>query len=141
MPTSRTLSIASWSARIVTAGILTMGAIPKFTGGAAALAAALPGGSATVLGIGAAETVAVVLLLIPRLARFGAALAAVLMLGAVASHLFGPVGMDGELGGMFPLAVLALLSAGTSLAVELKRHGCCLCSGRNGTRESATSAT
>lgn len=129
MPTTRTLTIASWSARAVVAGILTMGVIPKFTGGAGMLAEVLPGGMAAVLAIGIAEAVAIALLLTPRLALLGASLASLLMLGAVGSHVVGPVGMEGDLGGMFPMALIALLAAGAGLGLEFKRQGGCAACG------------
>lgn len=118
---SRNLSIISWSARGLCAAILAVGAIPKFTGGAGALSAVLPGGFAAVIAIGLAEVAAITLLLIPRFALHGALLAGGLMLGAVLSHVLGPVGLEGGLGGMFPMAVAAGLAALGGVLAELKR--------------------
>jgi len=119
--------VVRWCVRSVAAAILAMGALPKFTGGAEALAAALPGGGATVLAIGTAEVVAIVLLLVPRLALLGATLATLLMLGAVASHLVGPVGLAGEVAGMFVMALIAAVAAATATLLELARMGCADC--------------
>lgn len=114
-------TIIHWALRIIAAGILTMGAVPKFIGGAAALADKLPGGMTAVILIGIAEVIAVALLLIPKTSLYGAALASALMLGAVASHLFGPVGMEGDLGAMLPMAIVALVAAAASLVMSLKQ--------------------
>ena len=92
-----------------------MGALPKFTGGAGALADRLPGGATSVLMIGLAEILAIVLILAPRTSRIGAGLVAVLMLGAVGSHVVGPVGLDGDFGAMFGMAIVALVASLTSL--------------------------
>ncbi len=118
------LLIGSWVARLVAAGIFAMGAIPKFTGNAGMLVDALAdyGGKTAVLGIGVGEAIAIVLLLIPRTALFGGALGVLLMLGAVGSHVVGPVGMEGDAGAMFPLAVVALLASGATVGFELKRR-------------------
>lgn len=120
-------TIIRWAMRIIAAGILTMGAVPKFTGGAAALADKLPGGMTAVILIGIAEVIAVVLLLVPKASLFGAGLASVLMLGAVASHLVGPVGMEGDLGAMLPMAIVALVASVASLVMSLKQ-----CNGTRG---------
>lgn len=120
-------TIIHWALRIIAAGILTMGAVPKFTGGAAALADKLPGGMTAVYLIGIAEVIAVVLLLVPKVSLFGAGLATVLMLGAVGSHVFGPVGMEGDLGAMLPMAIIALLASSASLVMSIKscKTSCC----------------
>lgn len=123
MADSKSLVIAHWTTRIIAAGILAMGAIPKFTGGAAALAEKLPGGTAATLAIGAAEVVAVVLMLIPKTALVGSALAAVIMAGAVFSHVFGPVGMEGELGEMLPMAAIALAMSLAATGIGWVRRG------------------
>ncbi len=112
--------IVSWVAQIVAAGILGMAGVTKLTGNAAELASELPGGSAAVMGIGALEVVAVLLLLIPKLAVFGALLAAGLMGGALVSHAT-ILGFSGDLGGMWVLAVVVLLAAGVALAIRSKQ--------------------
>lgn len=122
-------TIIHWTLRIIAAAILTMGAVPKFTGGAAALADKLPGGMTAVTLIGVAEVIAVVLLLFPKSSLYGAVLASALMLGAVGSHLFGPVGMDGDLGAMLPMAIVALAASAGALVMSLKQCNatrCCL---------------
>lgn len=116
------LTIARWAARLVAAAILSMGAVPKFTGQAGALADALPGGMPVVLAIGAVELITVVLLLIPRTAVIGAGLATMVMLGAAASH-FGPVGFDGEFATMFVMAIVALVAAAAATWLEWNARG------------------
>lgn len=111
MPRARTLLIAHWASRIVTGGILAMGVIPKFTGQAGELAAKLPGGDGAAIAIGAVELAAIVLMFVPRTTLVGSALAAVIMLGAIGSHLFGPVGMEGDFASMFIMAIIAFLGA------------------------------
>jgi len=128
---SKGLLIASWITRLIVVGIFAMGAIPKFTGNATVLqAAGLPGGDAAIYAIGAAEATAIVLLLVPKTALIGAGLATIVMLGAVGSHLFGPVGMEGDAGDMLPLAITALLAAVAS--------GVLLIVGRGAPRPGAT---
>ena len=114
----KALTIAHWTTRLVASGILAMGAIPKFTGGAGELIDKLPGGAASATLIGVAEVVAIVLMLAPRTAMLGTVLAGVLMFGAVGSHVVGPVGMAGDFATMFLLAIIALLAsvAGTVFA-------------------------
>lgn len=98
-----------------------MAAVPKFTGGAAELASKLPGGTLAAVGIGLAEVAAIVLILMPKTTLIGSALAGVLMLGAVFSHVVGPVGMEGELGDMLPMAVIALVASIASGVLGSKR--------------------
>ena len=71
-------NIVGWILRLMVAAILAIGAIPKFTGGSEALAEKLPGGSLAVTGIGVAEVLAVLLILMPKTSQVGAALAAFL---------------------------------------------------------------
>lgn len=120
MASHKTLTVVHWAARLIAAGILVMGVIPKFTGSAGALAAKLPGGSTTVLFIGLAESAAIVLMLVPKTTLFGAALASVIMVGAVISHLAGPVGMEGDFQQMFFMALVALTASIAALAIEWK---------------------
>ena len=121
MSDSKPIVITHWVTRIVAAGILVMGAVPKFTGGAAALIEKLPGGSATAITIGIAEIVAVVLMIVPRTTLVGSGLAAMIMLGAIGSHVVGPVGMEGELGSMLPLAIIAFLAAAGATVLQWRR--------------------
>lgn len=118
---SRPVVIAHWATRVVAAGILAMGAVPKFTGGAAALAEKLPGGNASVLAIGVAEVVAVILMFMPRTTLAGSALAAFIMLGAIASHIVGPVGMEGDFASMFIMAIIAFVAASAATALAWLR--------------------
>ncbi len=70
--------------------------------------------------IGGVETVACILLLMPKMRAFGAALTAGTMAGAITFHLFSPLGVtvqwmeNGEMqedGTLFYMAVVAFLSA------------------------------
>jgi len=121
MASDKPLMIGHWAARIVTAGILLMGAVPKFTGGAAELVEKLPGGMAAAIAIGVAELVAVGLMFVPKLTLFGSGLAALIMLGAIGSHVVGPVGMEGDLGSMLPMAIVAFLAAAAASALAFVR--------------------
>jgi hypothetical protein len=123
MSHAKPIAIGHWVARIIAAGILIVGAAPKFTGGAAALAEKLPGGDAAATAIGVAEIVAVVLMFVPKTTLIGSALAAVIMLGAIGSHLVGPVGMEGEMASMFGMAVVAFLAAAAATGLAWKRGG------------------
>ncbi len=69
---------------------------------------------------GALELLAVLLLLVPRTALFGALLTAGLMLGAIGSHL-AVLGIEvqGDGGLLFTLALLALLGALVALIARL----------------------
>jgi len=115
------MKIASWIARLIVVAIFAMGAVPKFTGGAGALAEALPAGDVMVYVIGLMEVLAIVLLLAPKTALVGSALAALIMLGAIGSHLVGPVGMEGDFATMFIMALIAFAAAVASLGIQLKR--------------------
>lgn len=121
MAGAKPMVIGHWVARVIAAGILVMGAMPKFTGGAAALAEKLPGGSAAAMAIGVAEIVAVVLMFVPKTTLVGSGLAAVIMLGAIGSHIVGPVGMEGEMATMFGMAVIAFLAAAAASGLAWKR--------------------
>jgi uncharacterized membrane protein YphA (DoxX/SURF4 family) len=121
MQNSKSIIIAHWVSRIAAAGILVIGALPKFTGGAGALAEKLPGGMTAVLAIGVAELLAVVLMFIPKTTLVGSALAAVIMLGAIGSHIVGPVGMEGDFAGMLVMASIAFVGASAATVIALLR--------------------
>lgn len=118
---AKALMIGHWAARLVVAGIFVMGIIPKFTGNAAELVERLPGGQATAIAIGVFELVAVVLLFVPKTTIIGSVLALVIMLGAVASHLVGPVGMEGDVGSMIYLATGAFVAAAIATGLAWAR--------------------
>lgn len=118
---AKALLIGHWAARLVTAGILAMGIVPKFTGGASELAEKLPGGLAATLAIGVVELVAVVLMFVPKTTIIGSALALVIMTGAVISHIVGPVGMEGDLGAMVYMAAGAFVAAAIATGLALAR--------------------
>ena len=117
----KTLAIAHWATRIIASAILAMGAIPKFTGGAGELIEKLPGGAASATVIGVAELAAIVLMLLPRTAMLGTMLAGLIMLGAVGSHLVGPVGMEGDFATMFVMALIALVASAAGTAIAWRR--------------------
>ena len=121
MSQAKPIVIGHWAARLITAGILLMGAMPKFTGGAAELVEKLPGGNAAAISIGVAEIIAVVLMFIPKTTFVGSGLAAVIMLGAVASHIVGPVGMEGDMATMVVLAGIALVAAAAATVLAQRR--------------------
>lgn len=121
MSNEKPIMIAHWVTRIIAAGILAMGAIPKFTGGAAELAEKLPGGNAATIGIGLAEIIAIVVMLVPKTSMYGSALAAIIMLGAIGSHIVGPVGMEGDFAAMFGMAIVAFLAAAAATVIAIKR--------------------
>jgi len=138
MDATKPWMIAHWILRIVVAAILLMGAVPKFTGGAEALVEKLPGGMAAVLVIGVAELAAVMLMFIPKTSLVGSGLAAVLMLGAIFSHVAGPVGMEGDFATMFIMAIVAFVAAAGATAVGVKRGcRCGLCRSINADRQNA----
>ena len=82
MASPKPIVIAHWVLRVVASGILAMGAVPKFTGGAAALAEKLPGGNGMVLAIGLAEVAALRLTLVPPPTALGSGPAAGIPVGA-----------------------------------------------------------
>lgn len=121
MTSAKTIVIAHWISRLVVVGIFVMGVVPKLTGNAAPLAEKLPGGAGAVLLIGLAELLAIVLILVPKTTLLGAGLATAIMLGAIASHVVGPVGLEGDLGAMLPMAIVAFLAAAASVFLAWKR--------------------
>lgn len=98
-----TKTIVSWLGRLVIGAIFIMAGLPKFMGNPDSIA------TFTTLGVepwgryltGLLELVSAAFVLIPQLGRhiLGAQIAAVLMLGALASH-FGPLGTDHPAFGM-----------------------------------------
>lgn len=111
------LTIATWVAQVVVAGVFAMGALPKFTGNAGALADKLPMGATSVYAIGAIEALAIVLILIPKTAVYGAILASLVMLGAILSH-FTIVGFEGDFGPMFGMALVAFVAAAAVIGLR-----------------------
>lgn len=120
-PASRRLTVATWVAQIVAAAILAQTLFFKFSGAAESrfifeTLGAEPWGR---IGSGAVETVAVVCLLVPRLAATGALLALGTMAGAIASHLFVlGIEVQGDGGLLFALAIVVTLCAGFVLFVR-----------------------
>ena len=75
------LSIAHWVTRVIAAGILVMGALPKLTGGAAELADRLPGGGSVVTAIAVVEILAIILMFVLALVAALSAGAATVIAG------------------------------------------------------------
>ncbi len=112
-------TVGSWIAQVVTAAILVMGALPKFTTPLSELPLtsgenALPGPAGLIYAVGALEILAIVLLLVPKTIVFGAMLAAVIMLGALISHV-AFLGFEGMMLQMSIMAAVALVAAGIVL--------------------------
>lgn len=123
------MKIGYWITKILTVVIFTVpaGWVPKLilTSQSAALVEKLDGygGQAAVYGIGVIELAAVILLLIPKTALIGSAIAVVTMLGAIVSHVSGIVGMEGDFAMIFVMAIVGLLASGAHGFLELKRLG------------------
>jgi uncharacterized membrane protein YphA (DoxX/SURF4 family) len=114
---------ASWVLQVIVAGILFQTLFFKFTGAAESVyifttLGMEPWGR---IGSGAAELVAVVLLLVPRTVRFGALLSLGVITGAILSHLtrLGIVVQDD--GGLLFLLALTVF-AGSAMIVVLRRR-------------------
>ena len=114
---------ARWALKIITAGIFTVpGWLPKVTGAAEPLAEALPGGWTAVYAIAALEILTIFLILTPRTALWGACFAAVMMIGAIGSHVVGPVGLEGDMMGVFIAATLALATSSGAAILEWRKQ-------------------
>ncbi len=113
--------IASWFCQLAAAAILLQTLFFKFTGAPESVAifsqlGAEPWGR---IGIGVAELVAAVLLLVPASAALGALVAAGLMVGAVGSHLLVlGVEVQGDGGLLFGLALVVLAASLTVLTLR-----------------------
>lgn len=116
--------IVSWIAQVIAAGILAQTLFFKFTGAPESkfifsTLGAEPWGR---LGSGVVELIAVVLLLIPRLAVFGAGLAMGVMVGAIGSHLTKlGIEVQGDGGLLFGLAVTTFVLAGLVLVLRRRQ--------------------
>src|SRR5688500_4490886 len=118
---SRIQIIVSWTLQLVVAGILLQTLFFKFTGAEESVyifstLGAEPWGR---LGSGVVELIAAVLLLTPRTAPIGAAVAMAVMVGAVGSHLM-ILGIEvkGDGGLLFGLALVALLCGAMVLFIH-----------------------
>jgi hypothetical protein len=116
--------IVSWIAQVIAAGILAQTLFFKFTGAPESkfifsTLGAEPWGR---LGSGVVELIAVVLLLIPRTAVFGAGLAMGVMVGAIGSHLTKlGIEVQGDGGLLFGLAVTTFVLAGLVLVLRRRQ--------------------
>jgi len=116
---SKSSTIGSWSAQIITASIIGMTIPFKFMypEETAAIFDQIGGRPIATL-IGIAELIAVVMLLIPRTAAIGGVWAAGIMSGAIFSHLT-VLGINaGE--GMFFMAIAAFATASSVAAIRRK---------------------
>lgn len=121
---TKAITITRWAAKLVAVLILTItGFVPKFTGMAGPLADKLPGGWPVVIAIGVMELITVIAILMPRTAFFGSLLAVLTMLGAIASHIVGPVGIEGDFLGVFIAALITLAASVTATILELHKAG------------------
>ncbi|MGF1484575.1 MAG: DoxX family protein [Opitutales bacterium] len=116
------LKIASWIAQVIAAAILLQTLAFKFTGAPEAIATfevlgAEPFGR---YAVGVAELVVGILLLIPFTAAFGGLGAIGLMVGAIGSHLFTPLGIAP--GGDPSLFILAWVVLFAGVAVSFLRR-------------------
>ncbi len=115
---NKAMSILFWILRIVPAVLLLQTLFFKFTAAPESVAifsqlGIEPWGR---IGIGVAELIAAILLLVPRTTANGALLTVLLMLGALGSHVT-HLGFAGEMGS---LAVLAVITLVCSLAVAVR---------------------
>ena len=96
---SKPARITTWVFRIaVGLAMVFMGALPKLTGDATSMELfEMLGQPWARIPVGLAELVGAVLLLVPRTVFIGAAVVAGTMLGAIASHVAGPLGIMTEL--------------------------------------------
>jgi uncharacterized membrane protein YphA (DoxX/SURF4 family) len=120
---SKGQNIASWICQLASAAILGQTLFFKFTGAEEAryiftTLGVEPWGR---IGAGVAELITVVLLLIPRTAAVGAAMAVGMMVGAIGSHLtkLGIVVKD-DGGLLFTLAIVTLVCS--SVVVLIRRR-------------------
>ncbi|MEM1182720.1 MAG: DoxX family protein [Acidobacteriota bacterium] len=121
---AKTPNRIAWTAQIVVAVILIQTLFFKFTGAQESVHIFETLGLEPVgrIGSGIAELIASVLLLIPSTAAIGAVTAAGVMVGAIGSHLFTPLGIEvlGDGGLLFGMAVTVFV---LSLTVAyLRRH-------------------
>ena len=106
---SKTQNRISWAAQLIVAVILLQTLYFKFTGAPESVHIFETLGLEPIgrIGSSVAELVASILLLIPSTAALGGLVAAGVMIGAIGSHLFTPLGIDvlGDGGLLFGMAV------------------------------------
>jgi hypothetical protein len=113
---SRKAAVASWTAQVVAAAILGQTLLFKFTGApeSRAIFEALGAEPWGRWASGAAELLAVVLLLVPRTAALGAALSLGVMAGAIGAHLTKlGIEVQGDGGTLFALALVTTAASAT----------------------------
>lgn len=121
MPLSKTLSAVSWILQFVAAAILFQTLFFKFTGAEESIyifttLGMEPWGR---IGSGVAESIACILLLVPRTVPLGALLALAVISGAIVSHLtkLGIV-VQNDGGLLFGLAIVVFLASAIVLVIR-----------------------
>ncbi|MEM6793452.1 MAG: DoxX family protein [Acidobacteriota bacterium] len=121
---AKTPNRIAWTSQIIIAVILLQTLFFKFTGAEESIhifetVGLEPYGR---IGSGIAELIASILLLVPSTAALGALLAAGVMVGAIGSHLFTPLGIEvlGDGGLLFGMAVTVFVLS--LLVATLRRH-------------------
>lgn len=121
MPLSKTLSAVSWILQLVAAAILFQTLFFKFTGAEESIyifttLGMEPWGR---IGSGVAESIACILLLVPRTVPLGALLALAVISGAIVSHLtkLGIV-VQNDGGLLFGLAIVVFLASAIVLVIR-----------------------
>ena len=113
----------SWAAQLVAAAILAQTLFFKFSGAAEAKAIFEPLGVEPWgrIGLGVVELITVLLMLVPRTAALGGAVAVGLMLGAIGSHLT-VLGIEheGDGGLLFVMAWITLIAG--AAVTWVRRH-------------------
>ena len=119
----KTNSVLSWITRIVAAGILIQTLFFKFTAAPESVALFTQLGVEPLgrIGLGIAELIVAILLLVPRTAWLGAIGGIGLMIGAIGAHVttIGIVFND-DGGALFTLAVITLVSSAIALYLHRK---------------------
>jgi len=119
-PQTRTRTIAAWAAQLVAVGILAMASVMKLMGNPDSVSlfttlGAEPWGR---WAVALTELAAVILLLRPKTAAAGGALAAVLMLGAIGTHLTKlGIAYNGD-PSLFVMAVIVLVAGVTTVLLR-----------------------
>jgi uncharacterized membrane protein YphA (DoxX/SURF4 family) len=120
MITYKLFNVFIWLLRLIAAGILVQSLFFKFTAAPESIyifseLGVEPWGR---IGLGIIELITAVLLLLPRTTYIGAALAVVIMLGAIFSHLFVlGIEVQNDEGLLFILALSVLITSATLLFV------------------------
>lgn len=117
----KTNSVLSWTTRIIAAGILLQTLFFKFTAAPESVALFTQLGVEPFgrIGLGIAELIVAILLLVPRTAWLGATGGIGLMIGAIGAHVT-TIGIvfNNDGGALFTLAVITLVSSAIALILH-----------------------